>query len=75
MGWAISPRPDAGLTDGSLLAACAQLQPGQRPFCHSDGGIHYFWPGWRRICEERGIARSMSRKGTSPDNAACLCAA
>ncbi len=45
--------------------------PRERPFCHTDGGVHYFWPGWAAICEEHGVARSMSRKGCSPDNAAC----
>ncbi|WP_452040486.1 helix-turn-helix domain-containing protein [Adlercreutzia rubneri] len=32
---------------------------------------HYRWPGWKAICGRHGLARSMSRKGTSPDNAAC----
>ena len=49
--------------------ACAQLRPGERPACHTDGGCHYRWPGWKRICEEHGVTRSMSRKGRSPDNA------
>lgn len=71
VGWAISPRPDAALVNGSLLAACAQKRAWEHPFCHTDGGIHYFWSGWIAICEEHGVARSMSRKGCSPDNAAC----
>lgn len=71
VGWAISPHPDAALTNGSLLAACAQKLPWQHPFCHTDGGIHYFWPSWAKLCEEHGVVRSMSRKGCSPDNAAC----
>ena len=71
VGWAISVSPDAELANSSLLAACAQLRPGQHPFCHTDGGCHYRWPGWKGICASHGIARSMSRKGCSPDNAAC----
>ena len=71
VGWAISGSPDAELANSSLLAACAQLRPGQHPFCHTDGGCHYRWPGWKGICASHGIARSMSRKGCSPDNAAC----
>ena len=71
VGWAISPHPDAALANGSLLAAGAQKRPWEHPFCHTDGGIHYFWPKWAEICEEHGVARSMSRKGCSPDNAAC----
>ena len=71
VGWAISGSPDAALADSSLLMACSQLKPGEHPVCHTDGGCHYRWPGWKRICEEHGIVRSMSRKGRSPDNAAC----
>lgn len=71
VGWAISGSPDAELANASLLAACAQLGPGQHPFCHTDGGCHYRWPGWKGICASHGIARSMSRKGRCPDNAAC----
>lgn len=69
VGWAISAAPDADLANSSLLMACAQLRPGERPACHTDGGCHYRWPGWKRICEEHGVTRSMSRKGRSPDNA------
>lgn len=71
VGWAISGSPDAELANSSLLAACAQLRPGQHAFCHTDGGCHYRWSGWKGICASHGIARSMSRKGHSPDNAAC----
>ena len=70
VAWSISLRPDAELANSSLRAACATLAPGERPWCHSDRGCHYRWPGWKRICEENGIVRSMSRKGCSPDNAA-----
>ena len=38
---------------------------------HPDRGGHYRRPGWIRICKENGLARSMSRKGRSPDNARC----
>lgn len=71
VAWSISPRPDADLANSSLEAACATLREGERPYCHSDGGCHYRWDGWLRICEQHGITRSMSRKGRSPDNAAC----
>ena len=71
VAWSIGLHPDAELANSSLEAACATLAPGERPFCHSDRGCHYRWPGWKRICGENGIVRSMSRKGRSPDNAAC----
>lgn len=69
-GWSIGTRPDARLADSSLEAACAQLRPGEAPVVHTDRGCHYRWPGWKRICAEHGLTRSMSRKGRSPDNAA-----
>lgn len=38
---------------------------------HSDRGWHYRTPDWVRDCAGAGVTRSMSRKGHSPDNAAC----
>ncbi|ENB6218573.1 IS3 family transposase, partial [Escherichia coli] len=32
---------------------------------------HYRWPGWLERVNAAGLIRSMSRKGCSPDNAAC----
>ena len=72
VAWSVGLHPDAALANSSLEAACATLGPGERPFCHSDRGCHYRWPGWKRICEDNGVTRSMSRKGSSPDNAAAL---
>ncbi|MEF5419694.1 IS3 family transposase, partial [Escherichia coli] len=37
----------------------------------SRGGSHYRWPGWLERVNAAGLIRSMSRKGCSPDNAAC----
>ena len=70
VAWSVGVRPDAALANSSLEAACATLRDGERPWCHSDRGCHYRWPGWKRICEGHGVTRSMSRKGRSPDNAA-----
>lgn len=42
-----------------------------RVIVHCDRGGHYRWPGWIKRMEARGLARSMSRKGYTPDNAAC----
>ena len=42
-----------------------------RPVIHSDRGAHYRWPGWLSRVHNAGLIRSMSRKGCSPDNAAC----
>jgi len=38
---------------------------------HSDRGGHYRSRGWIRRTQAAGITRSMSKKGCSPDNAAC----
>ena len=32
---------------------------------------HYQWPGWLARITAAALTRSMSRKGCSPDNAAC----
>jgi transposase InsO family protein len=42
-----------------------------RPVVHSDRGAHYRWPGWLARIGDAKLVRSMSRKGCSPDNAAC----
>lgn len=42
-----------------------------RPTVHSDRGAHYHWPGWLTRIRDAEPIRSMSRKGCSPDNAAC----
>ena len=69
VSWSIGPRPTARLADSSLEKACASLAPAERPVVHSDRGGHYRWEGWLRVCRENRLARSMSRKGSSPDNA------
>lgn len=73
-----SASPDAELANSTLEAALATLGggpaplgPAGGPLVHSDRGAHYRWPGWAAICEANGVVRSMSRKGHSPDNAAC----
>lgn len=44
---------------------------GDRPVVHSDRGGHYRCPGWLSRVAEAKLVRMMSRKGCSPDNAAC----
>ena len=68
LAWSISTSPDAQMANSSLSGACEQLKEDDHPVIHSDRGCHYRWPGWIDICEERGLVRSMSRKGCSPDN-------
>ena len=72
VSWTIGTRPDADLVNTMLDAAIETVAGSEsRPVIHSDRGAHYRWPGWlSRVCNAK-LIRSMSRKGCSPDNAAC----
>jgi transposase InsO family protein len=72
ISWSIGTRPDAELVNTMLDAAVeAMSSSNSRPVIHSDRGAHYRWPGWLARIREANLIRSMSRKGCSPDNAAC----
>jgi len=69
--WSISNHPDAELTNSMLESAITTLVEGETPIIHSDRGSHYRWPDWIHLIEKAGLKRSMSKKGYTPDNAAC----
>lgn len=72
VSWSIGTRPDAELVNTMLDAAIQTVATsGARPVVHSDRGGHYRWPGWLTRISDAKLVRSMSRKGCSPDNAAC----
>ncbi len=72
ISWSIGTRPDAELVNTMLDAAVDTVaNSNDRPVVHSDRGAHYRWPGWLSRIENAKLTRSMSRKGCSPDNAAC----
>lgn len=72
VSWSVGTRPDAELVNTMLDAAIETITDGpDRPIVHSDRGAHYRWPGWLSRMREARLTRSMSRKGCSPDNAAC----
>lgn len=71
VSWSISPVPNADLVNAMLDEAISTLAPGETPTVHSDRGCHYRWPGWLQRLERANLTRSMSRKGCTPDNAAC----
>jgi len=72
VSWSIGTRPNAELVNTMLDAAIDKVAAsGERPVVHSDRGGHYRWPGWLSRIAEAKLVRSMSRKGCSPDNAAC----
>jgi transposase InsO family protein len=65
-------RMGCALADTVLDAAIETVaQSKSRPVVHSDRGAHYRWPGWLSRIGDANLIRSMSRKGCSPDNAAC----
>ena len=63
------PSPSKALAQATLGDVGAAARPGC--VLHSDRGWHYRTPDWVEGCRRLGIVRSMSRKGHSPDNAAC----
>ena len=72
VSWSIGTRPDADLVNTMLDAAIETVaDSNKRPIVHSDRGAHYRWPGWLARIADAKLTRSMSRKGCSPDNAAC----
>jgi transposase InsO family protein/transposase-like protein len=71
VSWSVGTRPDGELANSMLESAIGTLGTDERPIIHSDRGGHYRWPGWLQRISVSGLTRSMSRKGCSPDNAAC----
>ena len=71
VSWTVSTRPDAEMVNTMLDIATGTLNGGVCPIIHSDRGCHYRWPGWLERIEKAALVRSMSKKGCSPDNAAC----
>lgn len=72
ISWAIGAKPDADLVNTMLDAAVETIADSEaRPIIHSDRGGHYRWPGWLERIDAAKLVRSMSRKASSQDNAAC----
>lgn len=71
VSWTIGTSPDAALVNTMLECAVGSLASNQRPIVHSDRGSHYRWPGWIDRMRTAHLTRSMSKKGCTPDNAAC----
>jgi transposase InsO family protein/transposase-like protein len=72
ISWSIGTNPDADLVNTMLDSAVETVaNSDDRPIIYSDRGSHYRWPGWLSRMSDARLIRSMSRKGCSPDNAAC----
>jgi transposase InsO family protein len=72
VSWSMGTQPNTELVNTMLDAAIEKVAAsGGRPVVHSDRGGHYRWPGWLARIADAKLVCSMSRKGCSPDNAAC----
>lgn len=71
VSWAVGTSPNAKLANTMLIEGINTLRPDEKPVVHSDRGCHYRWPEWISIIESNSLKRSISKKGCSPDNAAC----
>lgn len=71
VSWKIGTTPDSILVNKMLETAISTLSPSDHPIVHTDRGCHYRWPCWIERMNTAGLTRSMSKKGCSPDNAAC----
>jgi transposase InsO family protein len=60
-----------GQVYGDLSAIESSESSESRPIIHSDRGSRYRWLGWLSRVYNAKLIRSMSRKGCSPDDAAC----
>ena len=69
--WNIGTTPDSILVNKMLEDAIGTLLPSEHPLVHTDRGCQYRWTGWIERMQAAGLTRSMSKKGCSPDNAAC----
>lgn len=71
VSWTIGTSPNAELANTMLDNAIQTLASDEHPIVHTDRGGHYRWPGWIERMDKAHLIRSMSKKGCSPDNAAC----
>jgi putative transposase len=63
-------RPSARPADTIPGKAVATPPDDSGPIVHPDRGCRRRWPGWPRPLRERGVIRSMGRKGRFPNNPA-----
>ena len=71
VAWTIGESPSAELANTMLDTTISTLCEDEHPIVHTDRGGHYRWQGWIDRMKVAGLTRSMSKKGCSPDNAAC----
>ena len=62
--------PLLNMMEKMLTSAFKRLGPGDKPILHSDQGLQYRMPQYRRYLDLQAITQSMSRSGNCHDNAA-----
>ncbi|MDN8624226.1 MULTISPECIES: IS3 family transposase [Corynebacterium] len=73
VGWAVGFNPNQQLVDASLRHALTTNPPDDpsQLVIHSDPGCQYRSRNWCNAATTVGFHKPMSRRGCSPDNAAC----
>ncbi len=71
VNWKIGTSPNAEMAYTMLEDAISRLSTDEKPIVHTNRGCQYRVPEWIKIMDESGLTRSMSKKGCTPDNAAC----
>ena len=69
LGWSVSRRRDAALTNAALRLSVRNRQPGPSLMFHSDRGIEYAAFEYRNELARLGIIQSMNRPSKMNDNA------
>ena len=69
IGWCADARLDESLTVRALTQAVRLRGPVPGVLHHSDRGVQYASAAYRALLQQRGLTRSMSRKGNCWDNA------
>lgn len=69
IGWAMSARIDAQLTQSALLMALVARRPSAPLVMHSDRGVQYAAGDYRQMLSDWSVTPSMSRTGNCYDNA------
>jgi transposase InsO family protein len=69
IGWSLGKNRKVSLTLAALNHAIRNRQPAEGCFFHSDRGIEYAGPNYRRRLKEAGFIQSMNRPGKMIDNA------
>ena len=69
VGWSLARNMAVEMVKQALIMAIGRRQPGPGLIHHSDRGIQYACPQYRRLLERHGITSSMSASGSCLDNA------